>query len=315
MFVGTKMNYVGIISVGQGMIGFVLKRNSRYVILKIDLKNVVDIVTDKGEDIFMDITRESRIAVLSDIHGNHIALEKCIQFALDKGVKQFIFLGDYVGELAYPQRTMQILYSLQQDYRCYFIKGNKEDYWINYELSEEQGWKQYDSTTGSMFYTYYQLTDRDKEFFRKLDISDKICIDGFPNIRICHGSPYKVGEKMLNNNERTFEIIDTCEENIILCGHTHVQDKIEYNGKIVLNPGAVGVSLHGDGKAQFLLLESSEGTWDYEFVSLDYDVEQAIEELTVSGLMDYAPSWSLVTKHLLLTGEISHGSVLGRAMF
>lgn len=75
-----------------------------------------------------------RIAVLSDIHGNYIALQECIDYALNRGIDTFILLGDYVGELAYPQKTMEILYSLKQKYNCFFIKGNKEDYWMNYNL-------------------------------------------------------------------------------------------------------------------------------------------------------------------------------------
>ena len=44
-----------------------------------------------------------KIAVLSDIHGNHVALKKCIEEIKKRGVRKLIFLGDYVGELAYPQ--------------------------------------------------------------------------------------------------------------------------------------------------------------------------------------------------------------------
>ncbi len=50
-----------------------------------------------------------KIAVLSDIHGNYIALRECIKYAVEKGIETFVFLGDYVGELAYPQKTMEIL--------------------------------------------------------------------------------------------------------------------------------------------------------------------------------------------------------------
>lgn len=40
------------------------------------------------------------IAVLSDIHGNHIALKRCVEYALEQGIGHFLFLGDYAGELA-----------------------------------------------------------------------------------------------------------------------------------------------------------------------------------------------------------------------
>lgn len=53
------------------------------------------------------------IAVLSDIHGNHTALKTCVEYALEKKVNAFIFLGDYLGELAYPRKTMQFIVSFK----------------------------------------------------------------------------------------------------------------------------------------------------------------------------------------------------------
>ena len=255
-----------------------------------------------------------KIAVLSDVHGNYIALQKCIDYAVDKGVETFIFLGDYVGELAYPQKTMEIIYSLKEKYSYFFVKGNKEDYWLDYQANGEQGWNECDSTTGSLYYTYYNLTQKDLEFFKSLSHTAELEIDGFPSITICHGSPQKVNEKLLPNNEKTLAIMEENSSAYILCGHSHVQGKIEHNGKLVLNAGAVGVSLHGDGKAQFLILEGSEQKWDYKFISLEYDVEKVIEDLYISGLMQKAPAWCKVSANLLRTGETSHGTVLAKAM-
>ena len=71
-----------------------------------------------------------KIAVLSDIHGNHIALKKCMEEIQKRGIKNIVFLGDYIGELAYPQKTMKLLYEIAQKYECTFLRGNKEDYWL-----------------------------------------------------------------------------------------------------------------------------------------------------------------------------------------
>lgn len=67
---------------------------------------------------------------MSDIHGNHTALRRCIEEIKCRDIKTLIFLGDYVGELAYPQKTMVYIRELMQRYECYFVRGNKEDYWI-----------------------------------------------------------------------------------------------------------------------------------------------------------------------------------------
>ena len=100
----------------------------------------------------------------------------------------------------------------------------------------------------------------------------------------------------------------------ILCGHTHIQGKIEHNGKVVLNAGSVGVPLHSNGKAQFMILRGMQERWDYEFVSLEYNREDVIVDLHSSGLSQKAPCWCKVSENLLRTGEISHGTVLARAM-
>ncbi len=258
-----------------------------------------------------------KIAVLSDIHGNHIALKTCIDYALTQGINTFIFLGDYLGELAYPQKTMSIVYEIASLYKCYFIRGNKEDYWINYQKEGECGWKEGDSTTGSLLYTYSRLTKKDMDFFKSLPICNNILQDyDLPSITICHGTPYKTNQKMLPNNENTLDIINSVNKPLILCGHTHVQKKFEACAKKVLNPGSVGVPLYSNGKSQFLILHENQEKqcWDEEFVSLTYDVKTVIEELYTSGLHKYAPYWCKITEQLLKDGKLPHGTVLAKAM-
>lgn len=255
-----------------------------------------------------------KIAVFSDIHGNYIALQKCLEYALDKQITTFVFLGDYLGELAYPQRTMDILYSLRENYKCYFIKGNKENYWINYEKTGATGWKQYDSTTGALYYSYHNLTASDMEFFKSLSHVGELTFEGLPSVTICHGSPNKANEKLLAGEEKTLAIVEKDPNSLILCGHTHIQGEFKHGGKSVLNVGAVGVPIRSQGRSQFMILSGEEGAWSHEFISLEYDVERVIEDLKASGLTEYAPCWSKVTEYLLRIGDKHHGMVLERAM-
>jgi predicted phosphodiesterase len=219
------------------------------------------------------------IAILSDIHSNYVALERCLEYAYSRGIDTFIFLGDYIGELAYPDRTLKILYDLKERHSCYFIKGNKEDYWLNKRAGREKGWKPKNSTTGALLYAYECLSDQDLGFFAKLQGVQEIAFGGMPPITVCHGSPYKVTEKMLPEDDRTIKIMDSVSAAIILCGHTHVQRKIVHNGKSVLNPGAVGMPLQSNGMAQFMILHGNDGIWSEEFISLLYDVDKVIKEI------------------------------------
>lgn len=84
---------------------------------------------------------KKKVAVMADIHGNYIALTKCVDYALAQGAERFFFLGDYLGELAYPERAMNMLYDMRDSYECCFIRGNKEDYWLHYRQRGETGWR------------------------------------------------------------------------------------------------------------------------------------------------------------------------------
>lgn len=268
------------------------------------------------------------IAVLSDIHGNYIALERCLQEAFSRGIDTFFFLGDYIGELAYPERTMQRLYELNENYQCYFIKGNKEEYWLNYRAEGEIGWKDQNSGSGALVYAYSCLTDRDLEFFSKLAPTREIIIDKMPKLCICHGSPFRVNEKLSPNDRRTIEVMESVKTPIILCGHSHVQGKIVHKDKRVLNPGSVGVPIYSGGKTQFLILHSEDiiggakksanvlpgqqEQWQEEFISLDYDFEKVIDEMQEVKLYEHAPYWCVITESILRGGNITHGDILPR---
>lgn len=108
-----------------------------------------------------------KIAVMSDIHGNYIALQRCLAHALEQNVDAYIFLGDYLGEFPYPQRTLEILYELKQNASCIFIRGNKEDYWLNRRKDQNCDWKSGNRSVMAMIYNYNSLNAKDLDFLKR----------------------------------------------------------------------------------------------------------------------------------------------------
>lgn len=257
-----------------------------------------------------------KIGVLSDIHGNYAALGRCVDYALEHGCDRFILLGDYLGELAYPQRTMEYLYALAQKYPCEFVRGNKEDYWINHADGDGNEWRDGDSTTGALLYTYSRLTKEDMAFYRSLPIAKRLEYENLPPVTICHGSPFKTNCKLLTGDPKTYELLEKNDTDIILCGHTHYQGKIVHKGRLILNGGSVGVPLGSGGKTQFLILEGieEENRWQDEFVTLEYDSARTVRELYEERLFEHAPAWTLCSEKMLSDGKNAHGTVLARAM-
>ena len=90
-----------------------------------------------------------KLGVFSDIHSNYHGFHACYEEAVKRGVNQFLFLGDYVSDCAYPEKTMELLYHIRDRYPCTFIRGNREDYLLNHKNGAEDGWVSPSSASGS----------------------------------------------------------------------------------------------------------------------------------------------------------------------
>lgn len=255
-----------------------------------------------------------RIAVLSDIHGNYVALKACLDVALAKGIDTFAFLGDYVAEFPYPQRTLEILYEMRKRYTCYFIRGNKEDYWLARKEDKDCVWKNGNHTVGAMHYTYDNQTEKDLAFYRSMPICEKITMQGAADLVICHGSPESNTQKLQRDNPDTLQYLEKSPYEYIIYGHIHRQGIVEHDGTKAINPGAVGVPAGSFGKTQFMILHQDGRDWREEFFSLDYDRERVLKEIKESGLEEITPYWTRVTKKLVTDGSVTHGRVLTKAM-
>lgn len=255
-----------------------------------------------------------KIAVMADIHSNAEAFRTCYAEALKQGVTEFIFLGDYLGDMANPQETLQLIDEIRKEYPCTFIRGNKEEYWINHRKNPEEIWQSGNTATGMLEYNYSHLTDADIDFFENMPISKAMKYEGLPEFTICHGSPFKVNQSMRPDYNYIDELADQLETQMVICGHFHIQTEYERKGRLIINPGAIGVPLHSKGKTQFMILNGEAGRWEHEFITLSYDVDNTIKSMNDEDLFLKAPGWYEITKHLLLTGETSHAVVVRQVM-
>lgn len=257
--------------------------------------------------------KDYKIAVIGDIHSNHAGLERCISHALDRNVDEFLFLGDYISDCPYPQKTMSILYEMRQKYQCSFIRGNREDYMLNHRKNPNERWT-YSSASGNLLYTYENLTKKDFEFFEGMDIKGLYHKEGYQSFWYCHGSLTKSNELLLPDHSNVDRIMADLDTDLLVSGHTHIQEKRLYGGKKLIHPGAVGVSWYYGGKTQYMILHGNSKGWEEEFFQLEYDVEKAIQEFETSGLNKKAPFWSRLVMQTLRTGVDNSEPCLRLAM-
>lgn len=243
-----------------------------------------------------------KLALLGDIHSNYIALEKCLTHCEEVRVNGFVFLGDYISDCPHPQKTMELIKKVSEKYKTWFIRGNREDYQLNYENGVYADWHN-GSSSGSLLYTYGNLKLQDMDFFKACPITMKVSIEGAPEFTICHGSLNSTTEFLNVGSKEAEENLRQCETNLLICGHTHRQGIFSFEGKMLINPGSVGVPLGSNGKSQFAILHCDNELYQPELISLDYDVDRAIEEYTQSDLVVRAPIFSKIIMHEIKTGN------------
>ena len=242
------------------------------------------------------------LAVIGDIHSNHVALETCIRHALDRNADEFIFIGDYISDCPYPQKTMKIIYEMKKRHVCHFIRGNREDYMLNHQKNPEERWT-YSSASGNLRYTYENLTDKDFDFYESMDIQGIYEKEGYPAFRYCHGSLTRSNELLLPDDENTKKMMLNLDVDLLVSGHTHTQESRMYGNKKLIHPGSVGIPWYHDGKTQYAILHGTENGWEEELFQLPYDVETIISEFETSGLASKAHNWSKLNIHALKTGD------------
>jgi putative phosphoesterase len=243
-----------------------------------------------------------KIALLSDIHSNYAALEACYDYIDRHNVYGIIYLGDYISDCPYPQKTMSMIREKSKQYHSWYIIGNREEYMLNHHEGQIDHW-QYSSNTGSLLYTYENLTRVDIEFFKECKNASLVEIEGALPLSICHGSPEKTKEQLHPGSEKTDHYLKSLKTDYLICGHTHKQFAYSAFGKTIINPGSVGIPTNHQTKTQFAVLHWADHKWQPEFLSVDYDIDRILNDFELSGLNEKAKIWSLAISKTLQTGR------------
>lgn len=242
-----------------------------------------------------------KIALLADIHSNYVALDACLQIIDDRKFDGVVFLGDYMGECPYPHRTIDIIKQIMNKYPTWLIRGNREDYLINHYHNNNDDWH-YCSNSGSLLYTYENITAGDIKLFESMPISMVVSIDGCVPFTICHGSPSNTLESLLPNMANSDLYLSNLDMRYLFCAHTHKPFKYELKGKRLINCASVGAPTNSQTKAQFVSIEFKDGVWNDDLVSVSYDIGKMINAFAESGIYDKSFIWAKAMTKLLRTG-------------
>ncbi|MGE7850521.1 metallophosphoesterase family protein [Bacillus paramycoides] len=233
-----------------------------------------------------------KIAIISDVHGNSHALKSVLKDIARHKVEMIINLGDCVYGPLDPLGTIEILMSSEMIH----IKGNCDR--MLWEPIQEQ------STT--LTFVQNQLTNNHIDWLKQHP--SQFIVD---DILFCHGTPTsdevylleEIGENgaVLKNEKIIMDQLQNIEQKIIICGHTHIP-RVVYltNGKVIINPGSVGLPAYkdelpvvhkmesGTPHAKYVIMEKNAQDWLIEQISVSYNWEEAAQLAENSDRHDWA---------------------------
>ena len=223
----------------------------------------------------------TKLAVLSDIHGNLPALQAVISDLKNFDVDHVIVPGDVISFGPFSRQTAEVVI----ESRWSVIRGNNEYFLLGYKTPRAPAewndllqfaptaWldRQFDQNLRTVIATWPDTLN--------LRFRDA------PPIQVFHGTPANPWDSMYwtLTDEEMEKLLSNTEANYIICGHTHLPMDRQSGRWRIFNPGSVGVPLDGIFSASYMILEGHDQGWEPTFRRIPFDYEAVFEEFERSG--------------------------------
>jgi putative phosphoesterase len=214
-----------------------------------------------------------RIGVISDVHGNRVALDAVLADA--PPVDGWLCVGDVVGYNPWPGECVATVRDLDgptsESDGAPTVMGNHDR-----AVAAESPFRFNAMAKAGVEYAVERLDESELAWLRSLPDRRTGC-DG--RVAMVHGHPDDV-DRYTYPGEFDAELLGA--EDLLLLGHTHVQAVEAFDAGLVLNPGSVGQPRDGDPRAAYATVElDGDGVADWDLRRVEYDiaaVQAAVEE-------------------------------------
>jgi putative phosphoesterase len=215
-----------------------------------------------------------KIAVLSDIHGNSVALKAVLNEAKQENIQKLLILGDLVGYYYSPDEVLEML----SYWSSVMIKGNHEKLLLDL----------YSTGINSDFLSYKYGKSHEISL-KKLSRNQILFLKNLPERRtikinsvsfqLNHGSPWD--NECYLYPDSPIELFERCnsdEHDFVLIGHSHYSFSYKCKSSILINAGSVGQSREKGGVATWAIINTSDKSFaikgtKYDIKSLLFEVE------------------------------------------
>jgi predicted phosphodiesterase len=234
-----------------------------------------------------------RLAVLSDVHGNLLALEAVLADIETQGEPDaYLVLGDLAAFCPWPSETLARLRELPE---ASFLQGNTDRYLATgrrpqiLPAQSPDDWARMPAKLAerdaNFRWTVERISHADYQFLRDLPTRLELDVPGYGHVIAVHANAVD-DETFLRPEASAAEIREYfagLDARLVLYGHTHctMDRTIEIDGmrRRVVNDGSAGIPLDGDPCPAYALLDFGNDECHVRLHRVAYGREAVIAEL------------------------------------
>ena len=238
-----------------------------------------------------------RLGIISDVHGNLLALKSVLAELDAAGIDRLVCLGDVVGDGPDPIECLDLIFE-RDPLR---VAGNHEDALMRPEL----GRKFREVAREAIDWTRRRLVTERPDLLEAVGrLPGMIYFES--NVMIVHDSPIPGGARYILDGVAAGPAFRGVDVPICLVGHTHlpacfrlVEDDpatlveshrsvssksigVDLEGRCIVNPGSVGQPRDGDPRASYAILDLE--ACEIDWYRAGYDIASAQSKAIAAGL-------------------------------
>ncbi len=206
-----------------------------------------------------------RIALISDLHGNKVALDAVMADIEANRCDQVVCLGDVATLGPDPRGVIDILRKLG----CPCILGNHDAFMLDEHLIHT--YTEAPIIVEAVEWCRKRLVEADFDLIRGFVDGLIIDLGDGHTLQLFHGTPTSHMIDMLATTtpDKLDEMLDGNRATVMAGGHTHIQMLRQHKGILLVNPGSVGMPfeeyVNGGapalmGHSEYAIVEGANGT-------------------------------------------------------
>lgn len=237
-----------------------------------------------------------RVALISDIHGNLVALEAALADIAREGADRIVCLGDVAEFGPQPREVLARL----REVGCPVVMGNTDERLLDPARPEALGRRNKRSDQLEAW-AIGQLGPEDRAFIATFRPTVELDVDGM-SLVCCHGSPRSNRDEIYptTSDVDLERMLADVPGGLVAGGHTHRQFLRRFRELTFVNPGSVGLpfeerrgsdEVRNPPWAEYALVQHEAGRLAVELRRAPVDLER-VRRAALESDMPHAGWWA-----------------------